>query len=136
MADQGRQTADFFPQVGLQSHLYSQRIMQLVTGHGRFPAYFCRMGLLQADLCACGVRGNVLVTGIYYLLFEYLPADTGPFFPFAFQPLVPSFFVRRQIQHPDSRYPRFKGGRVSSEFIKKRCQRWLVSSRTKKTLKP
>ncbi|GBO05061.1 hypothetical protein AVEN_113145-1 [Araneus ventricosus] len=56
LAEKGRQTADFFPHVGLQPHLFSPHVMQIITGHGRFPAYFCRMGLLPSDLCACGEK--------------------------------------------------------------------------------
>ncbi|GBM39983.1 hypothetical protein AVEN_142254-1 [Araneus ventricosus] len=55
----GRTTAEFFPQVSLQPHLYNRRIMQILTGHGRFPSYFCRFSIMDHDQCECGQRGDV-----------------------------------------------------------------------------
>ncbi|GBN95462.1 hypothetical protein AVEN_29592-1 [Araneus ventricosus] len=55
----GRTTAEFFPQVSLNPHLYNRRILQILTGHGRFPSYFHRFSIMDHDLCECGQRGDV-----------------------------------------------------------------------------
>ncbi|GBN07191.1 Retrovirus-related Pol polyprotein from type-1 retrotransposable element R1 [Araneus ventricosus] len=58
--ENGRLTAEFFPTVGLVPRLFNSRIVQLLTGHGRFPAYFYRFALSDTDVCICGGTGTVL----------------------------------------------------------------------------
>ncbi|GBN84740.1 hypothetical protein AVEN_18301-1 [Araneus ventricosus] len=57
--DKGRQTAEFFPLVSFEPLLFSARIIQLRTGHGRFPEYFCRFAISDTDACVCGGTGTV-----------------------------------------------------------------------------
>ncbi|GBN70713.1 Putative protein in type-1 retrotransposable element R1DM [Araneus ventricosus] len=59
LAINGRTTAEFFPQVALSPHFFNRRILQILTGHGRFPSYFHRFALMDHDLCECGQRGDV-----------------------------------------------------------------------------
>ncbi|GBM45667.1 hypothetical protein AVEN_237909-1 [Araneus ventricosus] len=59
LAINGRTTAEFLPQVDLRPHFYNRRILQILTGHGRFPSYFHRFALMEHDLCECGQRGDV-----------------------------------------------------------------------------
>ncbi|GBN08386.1 hypothetical protein AVEN_84215-1 [Araneus ventricosus] len=60
LATTGRITAEFLPKVDLRPHIHNRRVLQILTGHGRFPSYFCRFALMHKDLCECGERGDVL----------------------------------------------------------------------------
>ncbi|GBM36530.1 hypothetical protein AVEN_46007-1 [Araneus ventricosus] len=53
-AETGRQTAQYFPMVDFTPKLFNSKIMQIITGHGRFPYYFKRFNFLTTDLCRCG----------------------------------------------------------------------------------
>ncbi|GBN82037.1 hypothetical protein AVEN_84401-1 [Araneus ventricosus] len=57
-SEKSRQTAQYYPLVDFHPKLYNSKIMQVVTGHGRFPYYFKRFNLLNTDLCHCGSLGD------------------------------------------------------------------------------
>ncbi|GBL97237.1 hypothetical protein AVEN_84942-1 [Araneus ventricosus] len=57
-SETGRQTAKFFPLVDLVPKLYNSHIMQIITGHGRFPHYFKRFNISDNDTCRCGSFGD------------------------------------------------------------------------------
>ncbi|GFU03628.1 retrovirus-related Pol polyprotein from type-1 retrotransposable element R1 [Nephila pilipes] len=56
----GRLTHQILPNPVLQLRVSDKQIVQLVTGHGRFPAYLQRFGIEENGSCECGGVGDAL----------------------------------------------------------------------------
>ncbi|XP_055951697.1 uncharacterized protein LOC129987789 [Argiope bruennichi] len=63
LSEKGRTTSLFLPLVNTRRHLWGD-VVELLSGHGRFPAYLYRFGIVDDDLCSCGEVGD----GDHYLL--------------------------------------------------------------------
>ncbi|KFM72616.1 Retrovirus-related Pol polyprotein from type-1 retrotransposable element R1, partial [Stegodyphus mimosarum] len=54
----GRRTYQYLPKVTKNMLSSSSAITKYISGHGPFPTYFARFGLLESELCECGLRGT------------------------------------------------------------------------------
>ncbi|GBM20225.1 hypothetical protein AVEN_216647-1 [Araneus ventricosus] len=56
----GRHTEKLIPAVSIHTKKFSHFIVQFLSGHGRFPAYFVRFGKSLNIKCPCGAVGDTL----------------------------------------------------------------------------
>ncbi|GBM81847.1 Retrovirus-related Pol polyprotein from type-1 retrotransposable element R1 [Araneus ventricosus] len=54
----GRQTEKYIKEVKIHKVIYNKFVVQFLTGHGRFPYYFCRFGITTNPNCRCGMNGD------------------------------------------------------------------------------
>ncbi|GBM48148.1 hypothetical protein AVEN_107106-1 [Araneus ventricosus] len=56
----GSHTRKLLPEVKFHTTLFHPKVVQFLTGHGRFPSYFVRFGKSQSNTCPCGKVGDPL----------------------------------------------------------------------------
>ncbi|GBM36978.1 hypothetical protein AVEN_153924-1 [Araneus ventricosus] len=56
----GKHTEKLIPAVSIHTKKFSHFIVQFLSGHGRFPAYFVRFGRSLNIKCPCGAVGDTL----------------------------------------------------------------------------